>query len=482
MADIVLSTINAAWSHPSFGLRCLRAALGPLRDRSALVEFDPRLPVADMARRILDLRPRIAGLGVYIWNAPLIERLATALRSADPGLVLVFGGPEISHETETHPLARRADYIIRGEGEHAFARLCADLLEGRRPEPPLPPAPPPDLASLPLPYEEYAGPDLDRRFIYVETTRGCPFGCDYCLSSTDRIVRRWPLEACLAAFDRLLDRGARRFKFVDRTFNLEPERAAAVLDFFLPRLRPGLHLHFELVPARLPPALRTRMTAFPPGVLRFEVGIQSFDPEVCARVGRRQDPDEAEEVLRFLCTRTGAVVHADLIAGLPGEDLDGFARGFDRLVAIGPDEIQAGILKRLRGTALDRHTPAWGQRFRAGPPYDLLENRLLTADDLVRLNRFSRLWDRYHNHARFPRTLPMLWAEGRSPFHTFLALADAVWARFGRDHALAADDLAHLLLDHLIVKIGAGAPAVRAALAADLACDGRRPTLPRWVR
>jgi radical SAM superfamily enzyme YgiQ (UPF0313 family) len=213
---------------------------------------------------------------------------------------------------------------------------------------------------LALPYDLYTDADIAHRVIYVEASRGCPYECEFCLSSLDVPVRNAPLEPFLTAMQHLLDRGVCQFKFVDRTFNLNLKISSAILRFFLERYRPGLFVHFEMIPDRLPQALRELIREFPPGVLQFEVGIQTFNEQVAKLISRRQDNARAEENLRWLREETGVHVHADLIVGLPGEDMASFAAGFDRLVALGPQEIQVGLLKRLRGTPIVRHDRDWG--------------------------------------------------------------------------------------------------------------------------
>src|SRR5207247_3930379 len=183
---------------------------------------------------------------------------------------------------------------------------------------------------------------------------------EFCLSSLDVPVRNVPLDAFLAAMQRLLDRGLRQFKFVDRTFNLNLNFSRSILQFFLDRYEPGLFLHFEMIPDRLPEALRETIARFPAGALQFEVGVQTFNDDVAARISRKQDNAKLADNLRYLREHTGVHVHADLIVGLPGEDVESFARGFDRLVALKPQEIQVGMLKRLRGTPIVRHDVEWG--------------------------------------------------------------------------------------------------------------------------
>lgn len=376
MPDIVLTTLNAKYIHAAFGLRYLMANLGPLREQAALVEFDINQRPLDIVEALLAREPRIIGFGVYIWNtAPTLEVIAL-LKRLRPSLKIVLGGPEVSYETETQDIVALADHVILGEGDLKFAEVCRQLLAGGTPPARILPAELPDFSQLALPYEFYDDRDVAHRVIYVEASRGCPFTCEFCLSSLDIPVRQVPLPALLAALDRLLQRGVKQFKFVDRTFNLNVNVGRAILEFFLERYQPGHFFHFEMVPDRLPEALREVIAKFPPGTLQFEVGVQTFNPEVGGLIKRRQSYERLEENLQFLRQHTGVHVHADLIAGLPGEDLESFASGFDRLVALGPQEIQVGILKRLRGTPLARHDAEWGMVYSPKPPYEILENRL----------------------------------------------------------------------------------------------------------
>ncbi len=469
MADIVLATLNAKFIHAAFGLRYLLANLGELRPRAVLAEFDLGQRPVEIVERLLAHRPRIVGLGVYIWNARETAEVVALLKRLRPDLRVVLGGPEVSYETEEQELARLADCVIAGEADLAFAEVCRILLAGADPPAKVLAAPLPDLARLRLPYDEYTDTDIAHRIIYVEASRGCPFECEFCLSSLDLPVRQFPLEPFQAALDRLLARGVRHFKFVDRTFNLNLRVSRAILEFFRARLRPDLFLHFELVPDRLPPALREVIATFPPGALQFEIGIQTFNPEVAARISRRQDYARIEENLRWLRAETGVHLHADLIFGLPGESLESFAAGFDRLLALRPHEIQVGLLKRLRGTPIVRHDAEWGMVWSPLPPYELLENRLVDFATVQRVRRFARFWDLVANSGRFPRAAPLLWAGAASPFAEFLRFSDWLYAQTGQPHGIALNRLARLLETYLTRERGLDAATVRKCLETDLA-------------
>ena len=474
MAQIVLTTLNAKYIHASFGLRYLLANLGSLRQETRLIEFDIQQRPVDVVETILAQRPRIVGLGVYIWNVSEATEVVAALKRVRPDIIVVLGGPEVSFETDQQEIVRLADYVITGEADLEFASLCRQILAGTPPAVKIIPAPLPEPAQLALPYEFYNDEDIAHRIIYVEASRGCPFTCEFCLSSLDVPVRQFPLPALLAELQKLLDRGVSQFKFVDRTFNLNIVTGKAILQFFLDRHRHGLFLHFEMIPDRLPEALREVIAQFPPGALQFEVGIQTFDETVSKNISRRQDYTRMADNIQFLRKQTGVHIHADLIAGLPGETLESFAAGFDRLLALGPQEIQVGILKRLRGTPITRHDETWQMVYSAHPPYEILQNKLLDFSTMQRLRRFARYWDLVGNSGNFLHTTAMLCQTSPSAFTAFMQWSDWLYGQIGRKHSIALDRLAQSLFEYLTEECGLACVAVAEILWRDWQRAGRR--------
>jgi hypothetical protein len=480
MAEIVLSTLNAKWIHASFGLRYLRANLGDLRERSEILEFDLQRRTADIVEVILKAAPRIVGIGVYVWNAQQSADLVTVLKRLRPDLIVVLGGPEVSYETELQPMCALADYVVRGEADRAFADLCRTLLRGERPAMRVIDAALPHFEQLAWPYEEYTDADIQSRVIYVESSRGCPFTCEFCLSSLDIPVRQAPLEPFLAQMQRLYDRGVQHFKFVDRTFNLNLNVARTILRFFRERMRPGLFCHFEMIPDRLPVALREEIAAFPEGSLQFEVGVQTLDDTVSEHISRRQDVEKLADNLRFLREQTGVHIHADLIVGLPSEGLAMFGRGFDRLFAMRPHEIQVGILKRLRGTPIIRHDAQFAVVWSDVPPYEVLQTSAIEFADLQRLKRFARFFDVIANSGNWPQTIALL-LTAESPFVAFLALSDWLYEAAGATHGIAMHRLARFLFDFIVLHRGISSDLAGQALAADY-LRGNRHDWPEFLR
>jgi hypothetical protein len=470
MSAILLSTLNARYFHSSLGLRYLYANLGELQAETAIREFIITQRPLDIAETLLTAEPRIVGFGVYVWNVAETTQVVALLKRVRPDLLVVLGGPEVSHEWEEQPIVKLADYLITGPADLAFAQLCRRILADDRPAGKIIAAEPPPLDRLTLPYRFYTDEDIAHRLIYVEASRGCPFQCEFCLSALDKIAWPFPLEPFLAEMQRLYDRGARHFKFVDRTFNINTKAGARILDFFLERLDQRLFLHFELIPDHLPETLKDRIGCFPPGALQFEIGIQTFNTAVQTLIGRKQDNRKTGENLLWLRQHTHAHLHTDLIAGLPGEDLASFAAGFDRLVALDPHEIQVGILKRLRGAPIDRHTLDFDCRYNPQPPYNLLCSGLIDFATLRRLERFARYWDLIGNSGRFRHSRPLLL--GDDPFGRFMTLSDWLFATTGQTYQFAVERLFDLVYRGLIEVLGVTEPSARAALAADYRDSG----------
>lgn len=473
MPSIVLATFNARYPHSAFGLRYLWANMGELQAETTILELGLQDRTVDVIDRLQQLQPQILGLGVYIWNVEITTRLVRELKQVWPDLIIVLGGPEVSYEWEHEPLVAAADYLITGEADLAFAKLCSELIAGQPPTERIIHAPIPALDEVRLPYELYDAEDIANRVIYVEASRGCPFTCEFCLSALDIPVRQFPLNEFLAAMQSLLDRGVRQFKFVDRTFNLNLRVSQAILRYFLERYEPGLFLHFEMIPDRLPDGLSDLIRQFPAGALQFEIGVQTFNDDVGGLISRRQNNWQLEENFRFLREQTGVHIHADLIVGLPCEDVKSFGTGFDRLIALGPQEIQVGMLKRLKGTPIVRHEAEYQLVYSPYSPYEILSTSLIDFAAMHRLRRFARYWDLIGNSGHFLSTREFIWSDGRSPFESFMKLSDYLFAASGRTHGISLVDLSEHVFRFLTERDPDSAQTVALRLWEDYTRGGR---------
>ncbi len=248
--------------------------------------------------------------------------------------------------------------------------------------------------------------------------------------------------------EKLLSRGAKHFKFVDRTFNLKPSFALAIVEFFRERWFEGLFLHFEMVPDRMPEEILESIAKFPPGAIQFEVGLQTLNPKVAANIHRRTNLEKAERNIRYCSTQTGVHIHSDLIVGLPGEDIHSFQAGFDRLVGWEPHEIQVGILKRLQGTPIAMNEQLI---FSDEPPYTILKTPDMSFETIEMMRRFAKHWDIFANQGNFPRVLKALLERKSSAFDSFLEFSTWLFENLTNSISISiqrqAEALYHFLID-----------------------------------
>ncbi len=453
--DILLCTLNSTFQHTAFGLRYLHANMQELHDRTAILEWTIKENPRVIVEKILLQKPQIVGFGVYIWNTTETLQVIATLKQVAPKIIIVLGGSEISHETEGQEHLKWCDYVIKGEADFSFYNFCKDWLQQRiKPEKQILSTDLPDIKKIIMPYNLFTDDDINNRIIYVEASRGCPYKCEYCLSSLDKSVRSFDLECFLNEIQNLMNRGARTFKFVDRTFNLSPTTSCRILQFFLEHIHLGLFLHFEMVPDRLPVEIRQLIEKFPEGSLQFEVGIQTLNPSVAINVSRKNDLTKVAENFKYLRTSTHVHTHADLIVGLPGESIESFADGFDRLAMMGPDEIQVGILKRLKGTPIARHEKNFQMIYSNFPPFQILSTSTMDYITLQKMNRFAKFWDLYANSGQFKNF--MTWfkihSQDQSFFWSFYSFSEFLSERFTETHSLSLMSLAEQAWHYLKSK------------------------------
>lgn len=463
---IVLSTLNARYSHASIGLRYLYANLKEYKEQACILEFTLKDQPQSIAEKILAQQPQIVGLGVYIWNALETQKVIHILKQVAPEIKIVLGGPEVSYLPHRVDFAQ-ADYIVPGEGEWGFYQLCHDILKQQPPTERFFQVELGELDSLAYPYPYYSEHDLAHRITYVEASRGCPFTCEFCLSSLDQKVRKFDTQALLAQIETLWQRGGRNFKFIDRTFNLSSAVTQQILDFFLAKPIPYF-VHFEMIPDHFPSFLKEKLQQFAPTTLQLEIGIQSLNPEVSGRIKRKLKPEIVKENLQFLAQHTHAHLHVDLIVGLPGESLQSFAQNLDTLVSWLDSEIQIGILKKLSGTDLFRHDHEFAMVYSEFPPYEILQNNQISFQEMQEMKRFARFWDLTYNSGNFKQTIKLLWPDGKV-FEHFLAFSRWLYQQSESTSHIALDRLAEYVFKYLSEIKGHDDQKLAALLLQDLA-------------
>ena len=471
MASIVLCTVNAKWIHPSLALRLLKANLPScLASDSVIIEFALRQRLEEKTAAIYAETPKILAFSVSVWNhkatLELLQVLEKELAKTDVRPVIILGGPELTPLSPAAEIFHYADFVIRGEGENIFAELCRAVLEDK--ETALKrygkfiTVNNVDVALIRHGYDLYSDEDLEHKLIYVESSRDCPYDCAFCQSAVRKLpgVREFSPEHFLGNLERLLQRSikagrtkTKTIKFLDRSFNVNIPRALRILEFCL-KNKDGFQFHFEMVPLIFPGELRQILVKFPPETIRLEVGIQSFNRKTCELINRAANIESELEVLRFLREKTSVILHIDLIAGLPGEDLESFGKGFDLLwITLSAEhsaalfEIQPGILKILPGTPIHAmaEESSFIVQYNKNPPYEVIETDCLPVQDMEKIKNFARFWETIVNRGAFPLQLPLLVPPGMAVFKRFMELSQKLFERFGKNFGIPKQELENAL-------------------------------------
>lgn len=440
---VVLSTLNAKFIHTSLALRCLKAYSGDHFDME-IAEYTIKDPVMNIVSDIFSRKPDVVGFSCYIWNIEETITVINMLRKIMPEVKIILGGPEVSYDTDQWmERIPEVDFIVMGEGEETFHHLLTELEgDGKfhmvfgiayrkqrvdKLEALINPGRPKlDLATLPSPYRFKEDiPQLGSRVVYFETSRGCPFSCQFCLSSIEVGVRYFDINRTKADILYLIDSGAKLIKFVDRTFNIKRDYALDMFQFLIENHRSCV-FQFEITADIMRPEVLDYLAEnAPPGVFRFEIGVQSTNDVTNDAVQRRQNWSKLVRTVTKVRDSGKIDQHLDLIAGLPLENYDTFRGTFNDVFALGPEELQLGFLKMLRGTGLRRDADKWGYIYMDRAPYEMLGNDLMPFGDIVRIKRVEDVLEKYWNAHRMDRTLLYLvQSVFDSPFDFFQAFGD----------------------------------------------------------
>ena len=474
--DIVLTTFNARYSHSSFALRYIYANLHEYQEKTKILEFVIKTDIETTAEKILDLNPRMLGISTYIWNANEVSELIQIIKKVSPDTIVFLGGPEVSYEPFRVDLTM-ADFIIKGEGEVAVYELIQNFYTNNLPKQKIIPPQMVDLKTIKLPYEYYDDEDIKNRHIYIEMSRGCPYLCEFCLSSLDNKMRYFDLDIMLDEIEKLWQKGVRNFKFVDRTFNLNMKYAVRLLDYFLDK-KEQYFLHFEVIPDNFPERLLEKLRAFPKGSLQLEVGIQTLTPTTGERISRPLNLEKIEHNITYLSEHTTAHMHLDLILGLPGQNLEEIKHDLNKLMSFSSCEVQVGILKKLSGTDIKRHDELYKMVYSDMPPYDILSTSTLDFKTMQTLKRFARFWDIYYNSGNFNTSIRLLFAD--DVYTNFMNFSQYVYTINEATFKISLDRAGKFLFDYLLEFKGLEEQEVAHAIANDtLKIRGRKPA--KWL-
>ncbi|MBR7181580.1 MAG: DUF4080 domain-containing protein [Clostridia bacterium] len=425
---ILLFTLNASYAHAALSVRVLADSLRAASFDCEVVEATPTERRHALLARLSGSDATLFGFSVYIWNLQEILALAADLATLRPDAKIVFGGPEVSFDTDRFTALPFVDTVVVGEGEEAIVAL-AELVAADKPLPRLFEGRPcRDFLQTGI---HYRADEAPARLVYYESARGCPFSCAFCLSSATEGVRAKSAEqtlADLAAFEKIA--GPVTVKLVDRTFNFDRERAKAIWCGLLDSGYTKCY-HFEVAAHLLDDESIAILSRFPKGKVRLEIGLQSTNAATLAAVARHTDATAVVDIAKRLTAAGNLHIHLDLIAGLPHEDYASFARSFDAAY-FACDVLQLGFLKLLCGTALRRDAEALGLRYGINPPYEVLSTPVLSFAELARLHGISDLMERLRDSGRFPHTLHLLLPHYFSPFAFYEAFADYLTQHTGR--------------------------------------------------
>ena len=416
----IIIAVNSKYIHSSLAPWYLKAACKSNCGTIKVMEFTINDNPDSVLSRIYAEGCDIAAFSCYIWNINFILKVAENLKKILPNIKIVLGGPEVSYDPkqvlELHPFV---DFVIFGEGESAFNELLGFLNgvgkelydikglsyreDGRITVSKIFPLEQ-DLDSIPSPYNNEMLSCIGNRIVYFESSRGCPFSCSYCISSTFEGVRYFSLDRVKKDLRFLMAAGVKLVKFVDRTFNCNKDRAKSIFEFIINNAGNTV-FHFEAAADLFDEETIEILSRAPKGLIQFEIGIQSTNEVTLEAVKRKTNIKKVLYYVKRLMELGNIHIHVDLIAGLPFEDYSSFRKSFNDVYNLFPHQLQLGFLKMLKGSAIRNESLKYGYKFREYPPYEILGNEFLSYEDIVKLKRIEEVLERYYNSARFERSL-----------------------------------------------------------------------------
>lgn len=438
----LLVSVNAKFIHSSLALRCIKAYCEEYTDQLEILELTINHDENQLIEAIYKKQPDVIGFSCYIWNMSVIKTLIPTLKKILPHTTIILGGPEVSYDNEEFFETLPIDLIMEGEGEDTWKRYLDYRIKGigtledvpsivyRRAgklirtavQKPIP------MDAIPFVYDDIS--DLAHRIIYYEASRGCPFRCQYCLSSVEKGVRFLSIERVKTELQFFLDQKVPQVKFVDRTFNASKPYAMAIWAYIIAHDNGITNFHFEIAAERLDDEMIALLKDARAGLIQFEIGVQSTNEEVL-EVIQRMMPFEAIKEITQKVEALGVIhQHLDLIAGLPLEDYQSFRRSFNDVISLRPEQFQLGFLKLLRGSGLRRDAALYGIVYKDEPPYEVLYTKAISYDELMRLHQIEEMLERYYNSERFHGTMEYLYTLFETPFDCYEAIA-TYWQEAG---------------------------------------------------
>ena len=431
----LLTALNAKYIHSNPALYSLKSYVGSLKDHVQIAEYTINNRIEYILEDIYSRKPDAIGFSCYIWNWNMIREILRELPKIMPGLPIWLGGPEVSFDgAEILREFPMVTGIMVGEGEETFKEVLLHYLRGEGEDvlsevPGLLLKTGPtgkrealSMEKVPFLYEDMA--PFENRIIYYESQRGCPFRCSYCLSSIDKSVRFRNPDTVKRELQFFLDKKVKQVKFVDRTFNCNHEHAMAIWQYISEHDNGVTNFHFEIAADIIREEEITILRKLRPGLVQMEIGVQSTNEKTLAEIRRGMDVSRLKQVVSRIKEGQNIHVHLDLIAGLPYEDYESFGKSFNEVYAMGPEQLQLGFLKVLKGSYMHEKAEDYGLVYLDNPPYEVLYTNWISYEDIRRLKKIEEMVEIYYNSNQFRATLPYLLKQFPSPFSLYEALAD----------------------------------------------------------
>ncbi|NMA49491.1 MAG: B12-binding domain-containing radical SAM protein [Tissierellia bacterium] len=415
--NVILSTLNSKYIHSNLAIRYLKEYVRDIVEVE-LAEFTINQNLDEISGELFKMNPDLIGFSTYIWNVNEILEIIERLKIVNPDLKIILGGPEVSYDSYELLLNNPGiDFVIAGEGEETYKELIQgrplEEIKGlafRRGEKIKVNIPRPlikDINSIPSPYINI-GDEYRNKIVYYETSRGCPFNCKFCLSSTIRGVRYMNIERVKEDIDSLIDAGVKQVKFVDRTFNSNKKFSKAVMEHIISRDPKEVNFHLELTAHLIDDEQLEFLEDIKEGLFQFEIGVQSTNPQTIEAIGRTTDIEYLKKVSSKIKSFKNIHQHLDLIAGLPYENYNSFSKSFNSIYEIRPEKIQLGFLKLLKGSEIRQMSEKYGYKFLDKPPYEVLENFYISYGELLKLKHIENIVEKYYNEAYFENSLDFI--------------------------------------------------------------------------
>lgn len=429
---ILLTAINSKFIHSNLAVRYLKSFTNDLPYEGKIREFTINDREERILEEIIKEDPDVVAFSTYIWNVELIERLANLIKKVNSNIEILYGGPEVSFDSVQFLRNNIGEYVIEGEGEKTYrdfvlyklGELDIDKVRGlhyknsgdvysneKRPLM--------SMDEIVFPYEE--DEDLSNKIVYYEASRGCPFNCKYCLSSTSHGVRFLDIERVLEELNYFIKKKVKLVKFVDRTFNCNHKSSMAIWNFLI-NANTETSFHFEISADILKDEEIKLLSKAPEGRFQFEVGVQTTNDDVLRNINRFVNFSDIKEKVLELMSIKNIKQHLDLIAGLPGEDYNSFVKSFNDVYSIHPEEIQLGFLKLLKGSSMREEAKMYGMEYSPYPPYEILKTNLVSYEEMIKLKKVEEMVDKYYNSQKFNYIIKFFEKKFNTPFEFYYAL------------------------------------------------------------